>query len=71
MEYAQELLALGVELKDVNDGPSSIFRRARTMGVYLCWKLGEHEVGFWHELVRRLFRPPRLGEFAASAKPEA
>ena len=49
-EFAEELLAIGVELKDVTVGlvdfPS--LRDGRT--VYLCWKLGETEVRHWHEL---------------------
>ena len=49
-EFAEELLAIGVELKDVAVGlvdfPS--LRDGRT--VYLCWKLGEPGVRHWHDL---------------------
>jgi hypothetical protein len=41
---------LGCELKDVDEGlvdfPS--LRDGRT--VYLCWKVGEETIGYWHEL---------------------
>ena len=49
-EYAGELRDLGVELKDAVAGlvdfPSLVDGRA----AYLCWKLGEPEVGHWHEI---------------------
>ena len=45
-----ELNEIGCELKGVEEGlvdfPSQ--REART--VYLCWKLGEERVEWWHEL---------------------
>jgi hypothetical protein len=47
--YIEELKSLGVELKGPDglcDFPS--LREGRE--VYLCWRLGEPEVGFWHEL---------------------
>ncbi len=44
------IVALGCEIKDVEQGlvdfPSE--RDGRT--VYLCWKLGEDSIEFWHEL---------------------
>ena len=49
-EYVKELTDLGVELKSPLDGlvdfPSEMDGRI----VYLCWKLGEDEVQYWHEL---------------------
>jgi hypothetical protein len=46
----EALLGLGCELKDVRSGlvdfPS--LREARI--VYLCWRLGEDEIRYWHEL---------------------
>jgi hypothetical protein len=45
-----ELEALEIVLRDVDRGlidfPAIIDGRE----VYLCWKLGEDEVGFWHDL---------------------
>lgn len=47
--YADELLELGVEPKSAVEGlvdfPAIIEGRV----VYLCWKLGEPEILFWHE----------------------
>ena len=49
-EYVDELQQLGVEAKNGPEGlvdfPAMIDGRV----VYLCWKLGEPEVLFWHEL---------------------
>jgi hypothetical protein len=48
-EFVEELLKLGIELKGVDglcDFPSVIDGRE----VYLCWRLGEATVGYWHEL---------------------
>lgn len=46
--FVEELTKLGVELKSTDglcDFPS--FRDGRE--IYLCWRLGEAEVGHWHE----------------------
>lgn len=49
-EYVDELAALGVELKSATEGlidfPAVLDGRV----VYLCWKLGEAEVGYWHDV---------------------
>jgi len=49
-EYILELHALGIEFKDpvmgLVDFPSLMDGRE----VCLCWRLGEPEVSFWHEL---------------------
>ena len=48
--FVRELTALGVELKDYETGlvdfPAVIDGRP----VYLCWRLGEPRVQFWHEI---------------------
>lgn len=49
-EYVEELQELGVEPKGALEGlvdfPAMIDDRV----VYLCWRLGEPEVLYWHEL---------------------
>lgn len=49
-EFVRELRELGVEFKDpilgLVDFPAQMDDRV----VHLCWKLGEPEVQFWHEL---------------------
>jgi hypothetical protein len=65
--YADELVQLGVEPKGATEGlvdfPSVLDGRP----VYLCWKLGEREVMYWHELDagyagRKLIAKAHVGE---------
>jgi hypothetical protein len=49
-EYLQELADLGVELKDPFSGLVDFPARMNGRDVLLCWRLGEAEIGFWHEL---------------------
>jgi hypothetical protein len=41
---------LGCELKDIEQGLVDFPARREGREVYLCWRLGEGEVAFWHEL---------------------
>ncbi len=49
-ELGAEIKEIGCELKGIEEGlidfPSE--REGRT--VYLCWKLGEDSIAYWHEL---------------------
>ena len=49
-EYVEELRQIGVEPKSATEGlvdfPSMVDGRP----AYLCWKLGEPEILYWHEL---------------------
>lgn len=49
-EYAEELEQLGVELKSATEGLVDFPAVMDDRMVYLCWKLGEPEIRFWHEL---------------------
>jgi hypothetical protein len=49
-EFIEELEALGVELKDISRGLIDFRSLMDGREVYLCWLLGEEEVGHWHEL---------------------
>ena len=49
-EYERELQQLGVELKDYFTGLIDFPCWMNGHEVYLCWRLGEPEVGHWHEL---------------------
>jgi hypothetical protein len=49
-ELANELADLGVELKDHVTGLIDFRCRMDGREVYLCWRLGEPAVAYWHEL---------------------
>jgi hypothetical protein len=49
-EYERELEQLGIELKDYFTGLVDFPCWMNGRVVYLCWRLGEPEVGHWHEL---------------------
>lgn len=62
--YIGELEGLGVELKDPAVGLIDFRAMMDGREVYLCWRLGEDEVGFWHELDAGF--PGRQSLFAGS-----
>ncbi len=49
-EYVDELRQLGVEPKSAPQGLVDFPALMDDRRVYLCWKLGEPEVLYWHEL---------------------
>ena len=48
--YVDELKSLGVELKSDEIGLCDFRSLMNGREVYLCWRLGEPAVTFWHEL---------------------
>lgn len=48
-EYVEELEKLGIELKGP-DGLCDFPSRFEDRPIYLCWRPGETEVRYWHEL---------------------
>jgi hypothetical protein len=48
--YLDELRALGVESKSGGEGLVDFPAMMDGRKVYLCWKLGESQVDFWHDL---------------------
>lgn len=49
-EYSDELADVGCELKDFDTGLVDFIGRHQGRDVYLCWRLGEDRVAYWHEL---------------------
>lgn len=49
-DYIHELDEIGVELKDYETGLIDFPGRHQGRDVYLCWKMGEERVEYWHEL---------------------
>lgn len=72
-EFVQELRELGVEPKNSPEGLIDFPALHDGRVVYLCWKVGESEVGFWHELDagfrgRQILLP---GQFTVTEKTES
>lgn len=65
-EYVDELSELGVELKSATEGLVDFRTTIEDREAYLCWKLGEDEIGYWHELDGGFDRRQSLLEGAAS-----
>lgn len=50
MSLVEELHSVGAELKDAEIGLIDFIGRHQSRDIYLCWKLGESKIEFWHEL---------------------
>ncbi|MEX1252879.1 MAG: DUF2203 domain-containing protein [Dehalococcoidia bacterium] len=49
-ELLAELNEIGCELKGLEEGLIDFQSERDGRTVYLCWKLGEEGIGYWHEL---------------------
>jgi hypothetical protein len=49
-EFVLELTEVGAELKDPRTGLIDFMGRHDGHDVFLCWKLGEETIAYWHEL---------------------
>ena len=49
-DLVDELEDVGAELKDYQSGLVDFVGRHEGRDVYLCWKLGEEQIAYWHEL---------------------
>jgi hypothetical protein len=46
----REIAELGIEIKDLNQGLIDFPSVRDGRVVYLCWRLGEGEISYWHDL---------------------
>ncbi len=65
--YIDELRKLGVEFKGP-DGLCDFYSIIDGREVFLCWKLGEPEVLFWHELDSNFLGRQSLGAEVAAGR---
>ena len=49
-EGIQQLVDWSIELKDLQTGLVDFPALREGREVYLCWQLGEPDVGYWHEI---------------------
>jgi len=62
-DCVDEVHQTGCFLKDIEAGLVDFYSMYQGRVVYLCWKLGEPEVGFWHEVGRGYtYRQPIVQE---------
>jgi len=47
---AQEILGLGIEIKDFDSGLCDFPHEREGKIVYLCWRRGEENIEWWHDL---------------------
>ncbi len=47
-QAVEEILGMGVQIKDIETGLVDFPTRFRGRDVYLCWKLGEPAIEYWH-----------------------
>jgi len=47
---AQEILSLGIEIKDFDQGLCDFPHEREGKIVYLCWRRGEEFIEWWHDL---------------------
>ncbi len=62
----EDISACGVHLKDLDSGLVDFPTLWEGREVYLCWKLGEPHVGYWHEIEAGF-----AGRQSLEAEPEA
>jgi hypothetical protein len=48
--FVNELVVLGCELKDADSGLIDFLSLRNGREIYLCWRLGEERINFWHDL---------------------
>ncbi len=49
-DLVEEINLVGCELKDCSVGLIDFLARHQGRDIYLCWKLGEERINYWHEL---------------------
>ncbi|MFT3788041.1 MAG: DUF2203 domain-containing protein [Tepidisphaeraceae bacterium] len=49
-DYVDELNEIGCDLKDYRAGLVDFVSTYEGRDIYLCWKLGEETIQYWHEL---------------------
>ena len=49
-DLIEELKEIGCELKDYRMGLIDFVGKHQGREIYLCWRLGEDQIGHWHEL---------------------
>lgn len=62
-DLVHEVLATGVEVKDINTGLLDFPAWRADHEVFLCWKYGEDKIAFWHEIDAGFAGRRPIGDF--------
>ena len=46
----EELLKMGCVVKDLNLGLVDFYSKHRSKEIFLCWRIGEEHIRYWHEV---------------------
>lgn len=49
-ESVKLILRMGIQIKDLDHGIIDFLGMRQGHEVYLCWRYGEDDIGYWHEL---------------------
>ena len=49
-QAVRQILATGAQIKDINTGLLDFPALRAGHEVYLCWKVGERRIAYWHEI---------------------
>lgn len=49
-ENIEKLEDMGCLIKDLDTGLMDFYHRFEGRDIFLCWKLGERDINFWHEV---------------------
>lgn len=65
----RDIEAMGIELKDIDAGLIDFPALHRGRVVYLCWRLGEDVIGYWHEISTGFAGRRPISEYADDSPP--
>ena len=63
----RDIEVMGIELKDIDAGLIDFPALQQGRVVYLCWRLGEDEIGYWHEISTGFAGRRPISDFAGEA----
>ena len=49
-ESVKLILGLGIQIKDLDNGVIDFVGRRRGQEIFLCWRHGEDNIDFWHDI---------------------
>jgi len=66
-EGIREIEVMGIELKDIDAGLIDFPALFEGRVIYLCWRLGEDSIGYWHEMSTGFAGRRPISEFTGNS----